>query len=125
DAAFRELVPPTDATGRVTDTAHTYAPPKDTALRPYRYGPAPLPSPWAALHVATPAPIVPAAVIVGAQDQERALATTVIGDLERSPTPARAADEETDAGRVLQVLVADHAATASHHHHPSVDWDLP
>jgi type IV secretion system protein VirD4 len=125
DAAFRELVPPTDATGRVTDTAHTYAPPKDTALRPYRYGPAPLPSPWTGLHVATPAPSVPAVVTVGAHDQERATVAIVAVNLERTSTPARAADEETDAGRVLQVLVADHAATATHHHHPSVDWDLP
>ena len=47
DPRFKDLVPPTDATGRVSDTTHTYAPPTDTDARPYRYGPPRPVSPWA------------------------------------------------------------------------------
>lgn len=47
DPRFKELVPPTGHDGRVTDPLHKYAPPTDTAVRPYRYGPPRSPSPWA------------------------------------------------------------------------------
>jgi type IV secretion system protein VirD4 len=43
---FKNLVPPTENSGRVSDPNHKYAPPQDTAKRPYRYGPKQPISPW-------------------------------------------------------------------------------
>jgi type IV secretion system protein VirD4 len=113
DAAFRELVPPTDATGRVTDATHTYAPPKDTALRPYRYGPAPLPSPWAGLQVATPNPIAPGAVPIDSRERDPAS----IVDLD--------ADDEIAAGRERQTSTAEQELSVARNHNQTVEWDLP
>ena len=123
DAAFRELVPPTDATGRVTDATHTYAPPKDTALRPYRYGPAPLPSPWAGLRVATPNPVVPGAVAI--DSRERDPAAIVAPEFGSRAVPDRDAGDEPIAGRELQTSAADQELSVAHIHNQTVEWDLP
>jgi type IV secretion system protein VirD4 len=123
DAAFRELVPPTDATGRVTDAAHTYAPPKDTALRPYRYGPAPLPSPWAGLQVATPDPIAPSAMPIDSREREQD--PTVAVATEFGSRAARDAGDEPVAALELQTSGADQELSVAHIHNQTVEWDLP
>ncbi|MCC5053907.1 IncP-type conjugal transfer protein TraG [Xanthomonas campestris pv. campestris] len=92
DAKFRDLVPPTDARGKVLDPKHKYAPVANTAARPYPYGPPVAGNPWTKL---TPA-VVPVAVAAALQP-----AVQDSRDLDATPEPTPAPEAAVEAAPML------------------------
>lgn len=92
DAKFRDLVPPTDARGKVLDPTHKYAPVAKTGARPYPYGPPVAANPWTKL---TPA-VVPVAVAAALQP-----AVQDSRDLDATPEPTPAPEVAVEAAPML------------------------
>lgn len=125
DPHFKALVPPTDSTGKVTDYGHKYAPPADTELRPYRYGPPVPPSQWAGMVAKTPEPAALAPAVAEGRDRQHTPAVEAPAPEVEPAQEAATLDAGGADGKELRQTPAQTLAGIEQAHDPGPDWELP
>lgn len=132
DPGFSQVVPPTFTdgpnAGKIKDPSHKYAPPADTAARPYKYGPPLPPNQWQGVR-AVVSPIVAAAAAAATGDRDlqppppdqavpvEVEATQEVGSEALSDVGVEPAEQVTPQAAALAL----DAASGS----DDLDWSLP